>query len=67
MIQNGIIKIRRCRDFNGGHLNNGSFWLNDSVEDNGVIEIYCESNKYNISGLGGFLNFFGKDKSRKHN
>jgi len=60
-----IAKFERIRNFYKGHLDDGSSWHNQFSEGNGVIDIYSESNRYNLSGLGGFLNFFGKDTSKR--
>ena len=64
VMNSGRINMRRFRNLTEGTLQDGFFWFDRSAQDNGVVDIYCESNRWNLSGLGGFLKFVGSDKSR---
>ena len=65
VIDSGRINIRRCRTLSEGSIEDGFFWFDQSTQDNGVLDIYCESNRWNLSGLGGYSKFVGRDKSRR--
>lgn len=64
MTSNATANFERLRNSYKGHLSDGFFWYNESLEENALMKIYAESNHYDLSGLGGFLSFFGKDTSK---